>query len=451
MSRIRASARVALAVGLLALFLLTAAAAAAGYLVDAHDQRIDRAHRLADAAAYVEHGARLAGTTRWQQTLTRELTALRLSAQLTIVSPGNKRAIYVSKDLAASERPGPGATAPEPPAAELASTYTFPLTGQALVLDLYAPSPDLSQLLLVTLSAGLAALLAGGTLLIWAASRWLVAPLRRMNTQVDAIAGGDPIEAPATSPIREVEYVAQAIAGMGAKLAQMAEQDSRLETERRLFVSAIAHDLRTPLFTLRGYLDAIATGLGDPRERLEQAQAKAQQIDRLVAGLFDYARADFGLRPTLQTTDLADALIGATAAFDLAAGECGVKLQVSAHPGHPVRIDRDGFERALANVIDNALRHTPPGGTIEITGGEDAAGAFVRVLDDGPGIPPGLLSSVFEPTVRAGRARNGSTGGAGLGLTIAARLLRDQGGTIDAANAPPRGAILTLRLPRSAG
>jgi signal transduction histidine kinase len=319
------------------------------------------------------------------------------------------------------------------------------------VLDLYAPSPDLSQLLLVTLSAGLAALLAGGTLLVWAASRWLVAPLRRMNTQVDAIAGGDPIEAPATSPIREVEYVAQAIAGMGAKLAQMAEQDSRLETERRLFVSAIAHDLRTPLFTLRGYLDAIATGLGDPRERLEQAQAKAQQIDRLVAGLFDYAKADFGLRPTLQTTDLADALIEATAAFDLAADECGVKLQVSAHPGHPVRIDRDGFERALANVIDNALRHTPPGGTIEITGGEDAAGAFVRVLDDGPGIPPGLLSSVFEPTVRAGRARNGSTGGAGLGLTIAARLLRAQGGTIDAANAPPRGAILTLRLPRSAG
>ena len=105
------------------------------------------------------------------------------------------------------------------------------------MLDLYAPSPDLSQLLLVTLAAGLAALLAGGTLLIWAASRWLVAPLRRMNTQVDAIAGGDPIETPATSPIREVEYVAQAIAGMGAKLAQTAEQDSRLETERRLFVS----------------------------------------------------------------------------------------------------------------------------------------------------------------------------------------------------------------------
>ena len=283
---------------------------------------------------------------------------------------------------------------------------------------------------------------------MWAASRWLVAPLRRLNTQVDAIAGGDPIETRATSPIREVENVARAIAGMAARLAQTAEQDARLEAERRLLVSSIAHDLRTPLFSLRGYLDAIATGIGDPGERLERARAKAHQIDRLVTGLFDYARADIDKRPTLQTTDLADAVTDATAAFELAADERGVKLQVTAHTGHSVTIDRDGFERALANVIDNALRHTPPGGTIEVTCGEDADGAFVRVIDDGPGIPPDLLPSVFEPTVRADQARNSYADGAGLGLTIAARLLRNQGGTIDAANAPPRGAILTLRLPR---
>jgi len=114
-----------------------------------------------------------------------------------------------------------------------------------------------------------------------------------------------------------------------------------------------------------------------------------------------------------------------------------------------VRIDRDDFERALANVIDNALRHTPPGGTVEVTCGEDAANAFVRVVDDGPGIPSDLLPSVFEPMARANSHRNSRADGAGLGLTIAARLLGNQGGTIDAANAPPRGAILTLRLPRN--
>ncbi|HWE14134.1 MAG TPA: HAMP domain-containing sensor histidine kinase [Solirubrobacteraceae bacterium] len=139
-----------------------------------------------------------------------------------------------------------------------------------------------------------------------------------------------------------------------------------MSTLPRSLVSSIAHDLRTPLFSLRGYLDAIATGIGDPGDRLERARAKAQQIDRLVTGLFAYARADFDKPPMLQTTDLADAVTDATAAFELAADQSGVKLQVTAHTGHLVRIDPDGFERALANVIDNALRHTPPGGAVEV-------------------------------------------------------------------------------------
>lgn len=440
MSRLRASARVALAVSLLALLVFSAGAATAGYLVEAHNQGVSRAHRLADAAAYVEHGATRAETARWEQGLTRKLTALGLSAELTIVSPifaPSTLPIYISRGLV----PMAGAARPT-------ASYMFhSLPGEALQLDLYGSSPARSQRLLAALAAGLAAVLVGGTLLMWAASRWLVVPLCRLNTQVDAIAGGDPIETPAASPIREVDNVAQAIAGMGARLAQTAEQDARLEAERRLFVSAIAHDLRTPLFSLRGYLDAIATGIGDPGERLERARTKAQQIDRLVTGLFDYARADFDNRPKLQTTDLADAVTDATAAFELAADERGVKLQVTAHTGHSVRIDRDGFERALANVIDNALHHTPPGGTVEVTCGEDAKSAFVRVIDDGPGIAPDLLPSVFEPMVRANSARNSRADSAGLGLTITARLLRNQGGTIDAANAPLRGAMVTLRLP----
>jgi signal transduction histidine kinase len=457
MRRLRASVRVALAVSVLALVLVTAGATAAGYLVEARSQRSDRAHRLAAAAAYVNHHATQAGTTRWQHALTRKLTALGLRAQLTVVWLGGKRIVYVSSGLAAATTPSPrrspggaSATAPSGPgAARPTATYLFPLArgpGKTLTLDLYAPSPDRTRPVLVALASGLAALLAGAMLLIWAASRWLVAPLRRLNTQVDAIAGGDPCETRAISPIREVENVATAVAGMAARLAQTAEHDARLEAERRLLVSSIAHDLRTPLFSLRGYLDAIATGIGDPRERLDRARAKAQQIDRLVTGLFDYARADIDERPRLQTTDLAETVIDATAAFELAAGERGVKLQVTAHTRPSVSIDRDSFERALANVIDNALRYTPRGGTVDVACGEEVGHAFVRVIDDGPGIAPDLLPQLFELTARA--ASNSRFDGAGLGLTIAARLLRNQGGTIGAANAPPRGAILTIRLPR---
>jgi len=459
MRRLRASVRVALAVSVLALVLLTAGATAVGYLVEARNQRSDRAHRLATAAAYVNHHGAQAGTTRWQQSLIRELTGLGLQEQLTMVWPGGKRVVYTSNDLVAATTPSSrrsprdaSATAPSgPSAAQPTATYLFPLargSGKTLTLDLYTPALDRTRPVLVALASGLAALLAGAMLLAWAASHWLVAPLRRLNTQVDAIAGGDPFDTRATSPIREVQNVATAVAGMAARLAQTAEHDARLEAERRLLVSSIAHDLRTPLFALRGYLDAIATGIGNPGERLDRARAKAQQIDRLVTGLFDYARADIDERPRLQTTDLAETVIDATAAFELAADKRGIQLQVTAHARPPVTIDRDGFERALANVLDNALRHTPRGGTVDIACGEDAGHAFVRVIDDGPGIAPDLLPHLFELTARA--ASNSRTDGAGLGLTIAARLLRNQGGTIDAANAPPRGAILTIRLPRKA-
>jgi HAMP domain-containing protein len=315
MRRLRSSVRVALAGCVLALVLLTAGATAAGYLAEARNQSSDRAHLLAAAEAYVRHHATPAETTRWQQAMTRRLTALGLRAQLTMVWLGGKHVVYASSGLVTTTTPSPrrpardtSATAPSSPSAtQPSTTCLFPLargSGETLTLDLYAPSPDRTRPVLVALTSGLASLLAGAMLLIWATSRWLVAPLRRLNTQVDAIAGGDPFETRATSPIREVENVATAVAGMAARLAQTAEHDARLEAERRLLVSSIAHDLRTPLFALRGYLDAIATGIGDPGQRLDRAQAKAQQIDRLVTGLFDYARADIDERPRLHDPGL---------------------------------------------------------------------------------------------------------------------------------------------------
>jgi two-component system sensor histidine kinase BaeS len=168
-----------------------------------------------------------------------------------------------------------------------------------------------------------------------------------------------------------------------------------------------------------------------------------------VSGLFNYTRAEIDAQPQLQTTDLAEAVTQATTGFELAADEHQVELRVNVRSGTTVKIDRDVFERALANIIDNALRHTPRGGTIDVTSGEDQDSPYVRVVDDGPGIAPDVLPRVFEPMVRADSARNSLSGGAGLGLTIAARLLQNQGGTIHASNAPGRGAIFTLRLPHA--
>ena len=443
MMRPSVSIRVALALCVLALALLAAAAGAAGYLVETHRQQADRHRRLATASAYIRHGEAQAGATQWQQALSRKLAALGLGASLTLIGPPDGKRLLYNQPYQSSDK--------QQQATQPTSIYTLTLargSHQSLRVTLYAPPLDRNPRVLVALASGLAALLAGAALLIWTASRWLVAPLRRLNTQVDAIAGGDRIE-PATSPIREVANVAAAVSGMAASLAHTAAHDERVEAERRLLVSSIAHDLRTPLFSLRGYLDAIAAGIGNPGERLERAREKAGQIDRLVTSLFDYARADVDAQPRLQTTDLAAAVTDTTAAFELAAHERAVELRVARRDAPPVTIDRDGFDRALANVIDNALRHTPRGSAIDITCGEDTDGAYVQVIDDGPGIAPDLLPRLFEPIARAHTTDTGRTGGAGLGLTIAARLLQNQGGTIHAANAPERGARLTLRIPRA--
>ena len=437
MNRVRVSARVALAGSLLTLLLLAPGAATAGYLVEAHRQHTDRDHRISDVAAYVQQGKTRAEKKSWQKALTRKLAALHLSAQLTIASRTSKRSIYQPRPIASESKLQ--RSSPEPTA-----SYVFPLAGgsESLRLTLFAGPLDRNRRLLVALASGLSAVLAGATLLLWAASRWLVAPLRRLNAQVDAVAGGDPIETRAGSRIN----VATAVAGMAARLAQTGEQDARLEAERRLLVSSIAHDLRTPLFSLRGYLDAIASGIGNPQERVDRAKQKAHQIDRLITSLFDYATADIDEHPRLQETDLAEAVTDTTTSFELAAQERNVELRLTGRAKSPVIIDRDGFARALGNVIDNALRYSPPGGAIDIAHGEDTNGAFVRVVDDGPGIPPDLLPHIFEPLTRGEHARDRRTAGVGLGLSIAARLLHNQGGTIDAANTPGRGATFTLRL-----
>ena len=458
MRRLRLPIRPTLVASVVALLLVTAAAAIAGYLIEANGQRDDREGRLAAAAGYVERGEAQAQTTHWQHALAQKLAALRLGASLTLIEPAGKRLLYESGPLAtasdqrarASINGAPANTESRAGSPQPTASYAFPVgatPGEQLALDLYSRPLDRNRWLLTALASGLAALLAGVTLLVWAAGHWLVSPLRRLNGQVDAIAGGDSIPTPVSSPVREVENVAVAVAGMATRLAQTAEQTAQLDADRSLLVSSIAHDLRTPLFSLRGYLDAIASGIGDPHERLDQAREKARQIDRLITSLFDYSRAEIDARPQLHRTDLAQAVTATATAFELAARDHGVELRVSAPAGTTVRIDRDAFDRALANVVDNALRHTPGGGTVDITAGEDEHGAYVRVTDDGPGIAPDLLPRVFEPMVRADSPPNGHARGAGLGLAIAARLIDHDHGTIHAMNDARRGAILTLRLP----
>ncbi len=183
-----------------------------------------------EPAAYVRHGKAQAEPTQWQHALTGKLAAPGLGASLTPVGPPDGKRLLYNEAYKSSDK--------QPATTQPTTTYVFPLargSDQNLRLTLYALPLDRNRRLLVALASGLTALLADAALLIWA-GRWLIAPLQRLNMQVDAIAGGDPIDTRATSPLREVDNVAAAVAGMAARLAQAAEQDARLEAEQRLLV-----------------------------------------------------------------------------------------------------------------------------------------------------------------------------------------------------------------------
>ena len=303
--------------------------------------------------------------------------------------------------------------------------------------------------------AGLTALLLTLAGIGWFLRRTLIAPLAATSRAAGQVAAGDLDIALPTSRVREVAQLNAAFLAMSAELRASLLRQAATEEERRLFVSAIAHDLRTPLFSLRGYLEGLEEGIAATPEKVAEyvriSREKADVLERLIADLFAYARIEY-LEQTLRRTPLElDAVLqrvvegrGRDAAVK------GVKLDLTGSPRScVVEGDAQLLERAIENVLDNALRHTPAGGTIIAEWHAREGAATFTISDDGPGIDPRDLPHVFEPMYRADPSRSSETGGAGLGLAIARRIVRAHGGDLSAANRATGGATFTGRVPLS--
>jgi len=290
----------------------------------------------------------------------------------------------------------------------------------------------------------------------WQLGRFMVRPLEGLGRAARHIAGGDLSFTLPHSPVREVAAVCEAFDAMGAGLRESIGRQAALEEERRFFVGAIAHDLRTPLFALRGYLVGLEQGLATSPEKTARyialARQRADHLDRLVSDLFTYTQVEY-LEQTLhcESLDLGRLLAKVVDGFMPRAVEKGVMIGGS-EPDQPCEIvgDTHLLERAIENLLDNALRYTPPGGEITVRWQTGAGQAEFTVTDTGPGIAPRDLPHLFEPLYRGEASRNRATGGAGLGLTIARRILRAHGGDLVAANRAGTGAEFTGRLPFSA-
>jgi two-component system, OmpR family, sensor histidine kinase KdpD len=220
----------------------------------------------------------------------------------------------------------------------------------------------------------------------------------------------------------------------------------QIEEARRALLRSVSHDLRTPLATIRAITSDLRDGPGYDTgvrdELLDLVGDEAERLDRLVANLLSMSRIEAGaLHPELQAVEL-DELVGATAQR-LSRVLRDRQLDVRIAPDLPlVEIDYVLLDQVLTNLIENAARHTPPGGVIAVEAHRLDGMVEIAVSDQGPGIPPPQRQSIFEPFHRGSSSRS-----SGLGLAICRAVVEAHGGSIALDDAPGSGARFSFTVP----
>ena len=233
---------------------------------------------------------------------------------------------------------------------------------------------------------------------------------------------------------------------------ELAERLGDVETTRRLILADLAHEMRTPLATIEAHLEALEDGVRDLDEAtLSVLHSGTQRLHRLAEDISAVSRAEEGRldsRPVLaDPRDLVEEA-AAAAADTFHANDVG--LTVDAPTDAPsVLVDPQRMAQVLGNLLENALRHTPPGGQVQLSVHRpDSRWVEILVADTGEGIAPEHLGHIFERFYRADPARGRSRGGSGIGLTISRALVEAHGGGLSVSSAGPgMGATFTIRLP----
>jgi signal transduction histidine kinase len=233
----------------------------------------------------------------------------------------------------------------------------------------------------------------------------------------------------------------------------MAEDLERTEQLRRNLVADVAHELRTPLSNIQGHLEAIRDGLLPPEPAtFDSIYEEVLLLARLVEDLQELTLAEAGqLTLVRQSADVAEIVRRALAAAQPPAEAKGLTLEAKLPEGQAIaEVAPERIGQVLRNLLSNAITHTSKGGLITVDLKDDGDELHIGVADTGDGIPPEDLPYVFERFYRADPSRVRATGGAGLGLTIARRLVEAHGGTIGVESEVGKGSRFTFTLPKKA-
>ncbi len=397
-----------------------------------------RSAHFAAATKLIEDGVGRFDSPAWRRAARARLDSLGIGAQVVVAGRHRKGIVFAAGfDASAGSLKSPTSSR-KTPALELPPGYF----GELLVPGLNGSSRWLAALLAAI--GTVVVLLTAFSLL---ARRWVVRPLAVLSEAVDAIAGGSQFPRTKPSPVREIDELEHALAAMDESLHAAAQRDLRREEERRFLISAIAHDLRTPLFLLRGRLEALTRGVGDAQSNLRRAEAGGRLLDHLVGDLFAFSTLEYrGARPATERVDLADLFRQTAVGFGPRAAAKEVAITADG-PEVTTLADEQFLSRVVSNLLDNALRHVPAGGDVELRWACSNGSIGFTVWNSGDPIPAEDLPRLFEPLFRGDPSRNSATGGAGLGLAIARHLIEAHGGRLVAENPPAGGARFAATLP----
>jgi len=301
------------------------------------------------------------------------------------------------------------------------------------------PQTPLSVGPILAAVGGVALLALAGTALL---SRRVLRPIASLTDAAGRLGRGDLASRVAVVGSDEV-------AELGRSFNRMADSLQRGEERQRRLVADVAHELRTPLANLRGYLEALKDGVIAPDPELfASLHEEAVLQQRIVNDLQDLALAEAGtLAYHRGTIDMAEVLETTRAAHHAVAESAGVRLAVATPGPAQVYADPDRLRQVLGNLVTNALRATSAGGSVTLSSTVDGTAVVIRVADTGTGIAPAALPHVFDRFWRADSARGRRTGGSGLGLSIARQIVTDHGGTITVASKLGVGTTFTITLP----
>jgi signal transduction histidine kinase len=292
------------------------------------------------------------------------------------------------------------------------------------------------------ISPVISALAAGGLsmVMVQLLARGMTSPLREMVAATRAMARGDYGRRVTATSRDEVGDLARSFNAMAAELAEV-------DRMRRDLVANVSHELRTPITALQAGLENLVDGVEPPGpEQLRTMLRQAERLGRLVAQLLDLSRLESGALPLQRRSfEVRPVLEDAVDESRLHAPD--VEVSVVSEPGLAADGDPERVHQVLANLLENAVRHSPAGGRVEVSARAERGRIAIEVCDEGPGIPEEYANRVFERFYRADSARSSSHGGAGLGLAIARWIVDLHGGDIRAERRTPTGCRMIVLLP----